>query len=158
MRSLINSSGVTNNCTLSQYSAKDMASFTLVNAFFRDHLFQSGHRPGAIESTSAPNAIPVFQSVVKLDIDNVGILLLIQTKSLQSKNLLSFVLLREINTQSNEPMMWRLIRVILDNIVVPFTRQRNAIVQYQRPYQCFNFVDIAVDNVGWSCSHSLWRR
>lgn len=72
---LISSSGVTYNCTFNQYSASDMASFEFVIGFLGIQDFQSGHNPGAIESTNAPNAIPSHQSVVKLDIDNVGILL-----------------------------------------------------------------------------------
>lgn len=71
---LMSSSGVIYCLTFSQYSASDMASFALVNGFFGTHDLQSGQSPGATESTNAPMAIPVAQSVVKFEMFNDGIL------------------------------------------------------------------------------------
>lgn len=87
MHLLKSSSGVTKSCTFSQYSANDMASFALVAEFLDSHFCQSGHRPGATESTNAPNAMPLCQSDVKFEIDNVGILFCIHTKSLELSKL-----------------------------------------------------------------------
>lgn len=68
-----------------------MASLALVSEFLGNHLFQSGHRPGATESTNAPNAMPFCQSDVKFDIDKVGILCCIHTSSLELRDVAAYV-------------------------------------------------------------------
>lgn len=68
-----------------------MASLALVSEFLGSHLFQSGQRPGATESTNAPNAMPFCQSDVKLEIDRAGILCCIHTSSLELKEALRFM-------------------------------------------------------------------
>ena len=52
--------------TPNQLSAKSIASVVFFRASVSFHSSQSGHNPGATESTKAPTAFPSFQSLVKL--------------------------------------------------------------------------------------------
>lgn len=154
--------------TPSHLSAASIASLIFLTASLGSHFCQLGHSPGAKASTRAPNVVPSFQSLVKFFTALSGIW---RTEKKKKKK-------REIDdymsahSQVMNEARWKkksngeylrldpLEKSILRRFCFSFEqilvitlphRQRDGIVQNQRPDQAKDELEFTINNVRWIC-------